>query len=260
MRVSVCAALRGTGVAVMLLLAAPFAAVLRFMPLQGVRRSWIALLLSVLGVRVRISGTPSAVPCLLVANHISWLDILALGRFSDAGFVAKADIRKWPLIGWLAESVGTEFIVRGGGGVAALGRRLSTRLEGGSSICLFPEGTTTAGPVPGRFYPQLLVCTEQANVPVQPVAVRYSGRGAHAAPFVGDDEFVSHLWRLLSAGSIEVELAFLPAIRNCDARTTASLAREAIATVLRNRADQPAVAEPGAAPVPASLSGPGTSS
>lgn len=257
--VSASAVLRGIGVAVLLLLALPLASALRFVPLPGVRRAWILLMLRVLGVRVRVSGTPAAVPALLAANHVSWLDILALGQCSDAGFVAKSEVRKWPLIGWLAESVGTEFIVRGGGGVAVLARRLANRLKDGASICLFPEGTTTAGYAPGRFYPQLLAAAEQTQVPVQPVALRYSGLGAHAAPFIGDDEFVSHLWRLLCAGSIEAELVFLPAIRNCDARTTASLAREAIAAVLRKRLGQ-AVAGSVPDTRPASVSGPGTSS
>lgn len=235
MRACLSIMLRGGGVILLLLLAVPCAALLRVVSLPGLRRGWIAVTLRVIGVRVRLSGALPQQPVMLAANHVSWLDILILGRYTDARFVAKSEIRQWPLIGWLAESCGTEFFVRGAGATARFSARMAHCFDTGDSIALFPEGTTTAGYCPGRFYPQLFQAATQARVPVQPVALSYSGRGARAVPFVGDAGFVPHLCRLIVAGRVEAELAFMPQVQGDDTRQVASLTHRAVAMALERR-------------------------
>ncbi|MHB1567064.1 MAG: lysophospholipid acyltransferase family protein [Acidiferrobacter sp.] len=196
---------------------------------------WHRTLLVILGVRLRVIGHAPTAPVLIVANHISWLDIAALGSIVSGHFVAKAEIRSWPLIGWLAARAGTLYIRRGDRRASvAVAEGMTAALRAQQSVLLFPEGTSTDGHTVHAFHPRLFVTAIQAQRPVLPVALRYpvSGGAVHpAAPFIGDDTLVAHLWRLLRArGTVAVETIFLAAVDTA-ARSPHDLAAETQAAI-----------------------------
>lgn len=204
---------------------------------RAVIRAWHALVCRVLGLRVQVYGEPLAGPALLVANHISWLDIPVIGSATDAAFLSKAEVRRWPVIGWLAERSGTLFIRRGGKDAANAAAEVMTfQLLRGGSVLIFPEGTTTTGERMRRFHPRLFAAAQRAERPVQPVALRYlrAPGEPNVAPFVGDDTFPAHLWRVLGAAPFQVEVIFCPPIasQGVDRRRLAEEAQLRIATVL----------------------------
>lgn len=180
------------------------------------RQRWHARLTRILGLRIHTHGTASSEPTLLVSNHVSWMDIPVIGSQSELGFLSKAEVRHWPAIGWLAANSGTLFIERGGNEAAEKAiQALREHLNGGHNIVLFPEGTTTDGCDVRRFHPRLFATAFALGVPVQPVALRYHdehGEPHHEAPFIGEDEFHTHLWRVLKHPYIDVDVHFLPVI------------------------------------------------
>lgn len=193
-------------------------------------RRWHAGLCRVLGIEVKVTGelVPGA---LLVANHVSWLDIPVLGSQGRIGFVAKAEVKHWPLIGWMADVAGTLFIARGASRTAVLIPQIETRLREGGHIIVFPEGTTTDGTRLGRFHPRLFAAGQQEGIAVQPVALRY-GTGSSPdpiAPFVGDDALLPHLFRVLARPGLAVKVEFLPPL------TGSGLARRQLCDDCRDR-------------------------
>lgn len=179
---------------------------------QRVVRWWTARLNRILGLRAGLVGDATPGPVLLVLNHISWLDIVALLAVLPVSFVSKASVRQWPVIGYLAAASGTVFLERGrNAAIQGALESLTRSLGEGRRIAIFPEGTTTVGEGVETFRPALLEAAIRAGCPIQPVAVRYrrDGRRDELAPFVGDDGLVPHLWRLLGAGETQVEFHFL---------------------------------------------------
>jgi 1-acyl-sn-glycerol-3-phosphate acyltransferase len=167
---------------------------------------------------------------LWVANHISWLDVVVLGAQTPLAFIAKSEIAAWPVVGLLARSTGVLFVERGravrsGKTVAAMRERLLR----GETLLLFPEGTTTRGGSVARFHSSLFQAALDAAVPVIPLAVSYRGPHAELVPFVGDDAFVPHLWRLLGARGMEARLAVTAPLANAtDRETLARQTRESV--------------------------------
>ncbi len=202
-------------------------------------RRWLGWAARLLGVRLRVSGRPEPGPVLVVANHISWLDIVVLGAARPAVFVAKAEIRRWPVLGWLSAAAGTLFIRRGGKHAAeGVAQAMRETLRAGVTVAVFPEGTTTDGRQVRRFHPRLLAAAQDAGVPVQPVALTYPHeRGVHpAVPFTGDDTFLRSALRILGARGIVAELRFCPALApREDRRRLAQEAYDCIARVVRAR-------------------------
>lgn len=196
---------------------------------------WYRRLLCALGVEVRVKGQPES-RCLMVSNHISWLDIPVLGAQGEISFLSKAEVRRWPLIGWLAELVGTRFIERGAHRSAAVLRQLQTDLEAGHTIMLFPEGTTTDGRAVGPFYPRLFALAQATGVPIQPVALRYCRSGDPRpdpiVPYVGDDTLVANLWRLLRHPGLIAEVHFLLPFKPQAGQSRRALAEQARAAIL----------------------------
>jgi 1-acyl-sn-glycerol-3-phosphate acyltransferase len=178
---------------------------------ERVVRFWMRTLLAILGVRVRFGGTLPAAPVLLVANHVSWLDIPCLFAVTHGVFVAKSEVARWPLIGALAAAIDTIFLERGHAAAAAA-ERMTWRLMRGERVLIFPEGTSTDGSDVRVFHARLYQAAVRAGCPVQAVAISYpQAHGPHPrVPFVGDDEFVRHLWRLLGEAGIEAQLQFCP--------------------------------------------------
>jgi 1-acyl-sn-glycerol-3-phosphate acyltransferase len=149
---------------------------------------------------------------LVVANHISWLDVYVLNALLPARFVAKSETRGWPLVGTVASRFGALFIVRGSFRDAARVKdAVAIALRAGDTVVVFPEATTTDGRAVGRFYPALFQAAIDANALVQPVALRYldeDGARSTAAPFIGDVTFADSLMRVLRAPVLRAEVSF----------------------------------------------------
>ncbi|MES1948883.1 acyltransferase [Salinisphaera sp. C84B14] len=147
-------------------------------PLIGKRswklvRWWHGRMLRVLHVGLEIDGELPAGPVLIVANHCSWLDIIVLGHAFNASFVSKAEIGGWPLVGAFARAAGTLFLSRGAGKTSETSEKIRSVLDAGRSVLFFPEGTTTADPMPRRFHARLFAAAIEGEYPVLPVALRY---------------------------------------------------------------------------------------
>lgn len=195
-------------------------------------RWWSARLLRLLGIDVTVAGpAPGNGGHLIVANHVSWLDISIMGACMPTRFVSKSEVRRWPVAGTLAIASGTFFLKRGKGGSRPLLTRLTPFLRQGGAVTLYPEGTTTSGEDVLPFHARLFASAIEAGVPVQPVALRY-GRGdggTPIAPFVGDDTLVAHLFRLLANRRLAVTVTF------CAPLPASGATREALAEAARDR-------------------------
>ncbi|MGA7799891.1 MAG: lysophospholipid acyltransferase family protein [Gammaproteobacteria bacterium] len=204
---------------------------------QRLLARWMGVLNAILQLRIRVTGDVCDGPVLLVANHVSWLDIPALAAVAPAVFVAKAEVRRWPLIGWLSDRAGTLFLQRATlVGMRRAIDRLEAELGGGLRCVVFPEGTTTTGDDVAPFRPALYRAAWRSAHPVQPVAIRYCREGSRdaIAPFVGDDAFVPHLWRVLRHGEVEVRLHFCRAVAaSAGQRELADATRAAIRRCLQ---------------------------
>lgn len=199
---------------------------------QKLTRWWMRNLIRILPLQIRVTGAPASGTTLWVSNHVSWLDIVVLGAQAPVHFLSKAEVRDWPVIGWLAGAAGTCFIQRGQGTSSTVQEQLTSVLAAQRSLVIFAEGTTTAGDRVRTFHGRLLSAAIEAQVPTQPVAVayRYAGERDSIAPFINDDEFSQHLWRLLGSKDIEVEVRFLP-ILDSSRLNRNQLARSAHASV-----------------------------
>ncbi len=167
-----------------------------------------------LGIRVTEAGSPPDGPALLLSNHISWTDIPVLGGLTEVRFLSKAEVARWPVVGWLARQAGTLFIRRGSGEAAQRRDEIADTLKAGQSVLVFPEGTTSSGLTVLPFFPRLIGAAATADVPVVPVSIAYlrDGDPCHITPFIGDDEFHFHLFRLLAAPAPEVRVTWHPAM------------------------------------------------
>ena len=182
---------------------------------QSIAREFAAQTLRLLGVRVRVRGAiPQGTPVLVVANHVSWLDVYAINCLLRARFVAKHEVRSWPLVGTMVTAFGALFIRRGSPRDAARVRdQITDALRHGERVVVFPEGTTTDGTTLRRFYPALFQSAVDAGGVVQPVAIRYlddHGEPCTASPFIDDMTFLASLRRIAAAPRITVELHFGP--------------------------------------------------
>lgn len=196
-------------------------------------RLWLRAAARILGLRVRVLGAPTPAPALYAANHVSWIEVVALGSIAPFTFVAKDDVSRWPLVGPLAAATGTLFLRRGSSAAAARAvTAVVGRLAAGERVAAFPEGTSTAGDDVLPFKPSLFEAAARLGCDVQPVAVRYPARGGRrsVAPFIGDDEFLPHLLRVLAEPGVDVELTFAPAL-SAHGRERGELAAEAWAAV-----------------------------
>jgi 1-acyl-sn-glycerol-3-phosphate acyltransferase len=182
------------------------------------RQRWSCLfmkrLVAALPFEVRVIGQLPQRPMLWVSNHVSWADIPLLGMLQPLSFLSKAEVRHWPVAGWLAEKAGTLFIRRGGGDSQRLREQISTQLGEARPLLIFPEGTTTDGHGLRTFHGRLLAGAIDQGVAVQPVAIQYLRDGVidPIAPFIGDDDLVSHLLRLFAQPRGEVCIHLLQPI------------------------------------------------
>ena len=210
---------------------------LRFPSLDATGRQariawWSAGLLAALGVGLRVQGTFRPGATLLVINHVSWLDIAAVhAACPRARFVSKADVRHWPLLGWLIGTVGTLFIERERKRDALrVVHQMAQALEAGDTVAVFPEGTTGDGTALLPFHANLLQAAIATTTPVQAVALRYAEPGHAVSPtvsWVGATTLAHSIWMIASARGIEVSVSAL------GARGSAHADRRALAHRLR---------------------------
>jgi 1-acyl-sn-glycerol-3-phosphate acyltransferase len=217
--------------------------VLRANTRHAVRR-WFACLVRAFGVRIEIHGDRrfQATPgrgVLVVSNHVSWLDSLVLDAVQPMAMVAKTDIRGWPLLGNLISAAGSVFIDREHlSKLPDTVSALSTALRDGLAIGANPEGTTWCGISSGRFRPALFQAALDAGVPVRPVALRYrlaDGATARSAAFVGPEDLVTAMRRVLRLRGLVVEVHVLPEVapgRAENRRDLASLAEAEVSGAL----------------------------
>ena len=201
-------------------------------------RSWSAGLMRVFGFRMRQFGTPLAGGVMFVANHVSWIDIVALHSQRMMGLVAKREIQGWPLIGWMAGRAETIFHARGSteslGGVL---HEMLARLRNGRAVGVFPEGGTRGGGEVGPFHARIFLASVEAGVPVQPVALRYGegGDAQRVVAFAKGEHFLGNFVRLLGEPGRIAEVHFLEPIAPGQAegrRRIAELARERNVTAM----------------------------
>ena len=215
---------------------------------RGLRvQIWARQMLAILGIELQLSGQPPAHgPVLLVANHISWLDILVMHAARHCRFVSKSEVRHWPLIGTLATGAGTLYIERASRRDAMrVVHHMAERLAEGDILAAFPEGTTSDGRDVLKFHASLLEPVVAAGGEVWVVAVRYfrpaPSREVHAemrtdaAAYIGDTTMLQSLHAIFAAQPLIAEVRFLEAI-DCAGRTrreVAQRAQEAIRAVVR---------------------------
>lgn len=197
---------------------------------QWLIKHWSRVLLRCCGVKVVYKGEPKREGAVLwVANHVSWVDIFVMDSVRAVSFIAKSDIRKWPLVGWLVAGAGTLFIERGRRhAVRAVGKQMSERFARGEAVGLFPEGTTSTGLDVGAFHSSLFEPALRAGVDIQPIALIFRRHGERCTryAYVGDQSLIHNGWLLLTATGTEVEAVFRPVI---SAQECAELGRAAVA-------------------------------
>ncbi len=218
---------------------------------QRILRNWSAQLLGIFNISITLNADkpwPEHGPGLIVCNHVSWLDIFALNAIEPMRFVAKSEVRNWPVIGWLCVRANTLFIERGKARSAArVNAEMVALLGAGELLAIFPEGTTTDGKQLAHFHASLLQPALDAQVPVMPVALRYQDKcGAHSTipAYIGDTSFISSLWSLLNADELHVQVAIMPAICNHELprREMSTQAHRQVALALQALHNSPAQA------------------
>src|SRR5262245_32982783 len=199
---------------------------------------WSLKCLRILHMHVRTRGDrpphgPTGI--LFVANHISWIDVLALNAIRPMCFVAKAEVRNWPLIGLLASRVGTLFFMRQHPHqLLRVNQLMQSALQRGQCVALFPEGTTSLGDTVLRFHSGLFESAVGSQTLVWPIALRYhhaDGSVAHQAAFVGDQTLIGSIRRVLSQSALHLDIHFLPTFAGSQ-RDRYELAHRARAAIL----------------------------
>lgn len=206
-------------------------------------QQWSQYLLNIFHIRLQVQGADQALlgPYLIASNHISWLDIHVINTFKPVRFVAKSEVRGWPVFGWMAEQLGTVFIRRDS---ARHARQVVDqiaevlRLE---SVCIFPEGTSTAGQSVLPFKPNLFESAIVAKVAVLPIAIIYrssvTGARSDIPAFIGDTGLLESMSKIIKNRFLVAQIVILdPSCNsetpNMDRKQLASFCQESVAKAL----------------------------
>jgi len=193
--------------------------------------TWARRLVASLGVEIEVRGAPLPGPQLLLGNHRSYIDILAVLAVAPCGFLAKAEIGRWPLFGAAARLHPTVFVDRDDRDSRKRAREGALAiLQRGLPFAAFPEGTTCRGPGVLPFFPGLFRVAEQYDFPVVPFAIEYEDRGD---AWVDDDPFVGHFLRTFGKPRVRALLSFGPALRRRPAEELRRSAADWIRAELR---------------------------
>ena len=177
-------------------------------------RAWARVAACVMGMRIESRGEPPRAPYLLVANHLGYVDVVALAALTGCVFVAKSEVAGWPVLGPTARALGTIFIDRRRArSIPAALARVGGELERGAGVVIFAEGTSTRGSVVAPFKPSLLEAAARAGAPVHYAALSYRTRHGRAAAservcWWGDMTFLDHFYALLRLGGFDAEVRF----------------------------------------------------
>ena len=208
---------------------------------------WAGKLLRIVGVAVRVEGDPPAggAGAVIAANHVSWLDIFAVQAVHPTRFVAKSEIRDWPVAGWIAERAGTLFIRRGlRRDTARINELVHTALAQGDCVGLFPEGQTSEGDTLLKFHSSLFEPAVANGAHVQPCAIRYEradGTVCREVSYVGERTFPQSMGLVLRQRGVVARLAFAPPIESAgrSRRELAAMSQQAVANLLGLAPDTP---------------------
>lgn len=221
---------------------------------QQVVQWWSRRFLLNLGIQIRSRGQPRAGGTLVVANHVSFLDIPAMHSVCPAlRFVSKADVKHWPLMGDMARITGTLFIDRGSRKDALrVVHQMAQAMQDGDPVAFFPEGTTGNGLTLLNFHANLLQAAIVTETPIQPVTVRFSEPGHAFSPtvsFTGDTTLMESFWNIARMRGMEVHVEFLPpvGVRHADRRALSEELRQIIGRSLYGN-DWPTPADTEATP------------
>ncbi len=204
---------------------------------------WSKKLLRIFHIQLRVIGAEKLVsdPHLMASNHISWLDIHVINAFKPVRFVAKSEVRAWPVFGWMAEQLGTVFIRRDSARHARQVVDQMAQVLKEESVCIFPEGTSTSGELVLPFKPNLFESAILAHVPVFPIAIAYRSRStglrSDAPAFIGDMGLLESMSNVIASRDIEVHLSLLEPFlignsSNPDRKELALYCQEAITKTL----------------------------
>ena len=196
-------------------------------------KRWNSVLIRIMNVHIRLAGEGpdlSAQNVMLVANHVSWLDIYVLNAVRPAIFVSKLEVLSWPVVGWLAKKTGTLFIDRSKRhDTARVNNEVALVLKNGGCVAIFPEGTTSDGTYLRPFHASLLQPAIYSQSLVWPVSIRYTyadGSLNMAPAYIDELTFADSLKLILSQAIIYVEVKFMPPIE-AHGKTRRELARDA---------------------------------
>lgn len=202
-------------------------------------QSWSHKLVTICGIKVeQRPGAPALEHAMIVANHVSWLDIFVINSLLPCRFVAKSEIREWPVLGWLADMAGTVFLARGSRrDLRTIFKSLVERLHAGERVAFFPEGTTATQGTVLPFHANLFEAAVDAKVMVQPYALRYvdvEGRLHPAVDFIGDMTFAESMVAILAGPPVRAQLLCLAPLDGAGAhrRELAQAAQDAVASAL----------------------------
>ena len=202
-------------------------------------RWWSAKMFRMLGMRLHLSGTFRPGAKLLVANHVSWLDIMAVhAACPEARFVSKAEVKQWPLVSRLVDAGRTLYLERGRARDAVrVVHQAAEALAAGDTVAVFPEGTVGDGHALLPFHANMLQAAIVGATPVQPVALRYSDSAFAVSPaalFTGEITLKQSLWWLACGDGVGVHVTVLTALgtAHADRRALCERLRSEIAAAL----------------------------
>jgi len=193
-----------------------------------ITRHWHRQVCRVFNIDIKVTGSLPKEPMLIVANHISWLDITTTGTVISARYLSKYEVVGWPVIGWLAKKAGTLFIKKGTKASTTQSlEQMTDALNSGDHVVLFPEGKTTDGEKVRKFHARLFQCAVDSEKKIQPVVIRYPHEtGVHPkAPFIDDITLYESAIGLLGEPHLKVELHFLEPVTS-ENKTRSELAKE----------------------------------
>lgn len=180
---------------------------------------WSGKLLSILNITPQVEGAPPApreTQAMIVANHVSWIDIFLISNVRPTRFVAKSEILAWPVAGWIADRAGTLFIRRDQiRDMARIDARVREVLQEGDCVGLFPEGITTEGDELRKFHTSLFEPAVANGAHVHPTAIRYEhpdGSLCRQMSFIGERTFAESMGLILRQREVRARIMFAPPV------------------------------------------------
>jgi 1-acyl-sn-glycerol-3-phosphate acyltransferase len=205
---------------------------------RALLRWWSGKLLRILGVSTRVQGEMPGAGSMIAANHVSWLDIFLISSARPTRFIAKGEIRDWPIAGWIVDKAGTIFIRRDQWrDTARINEKVHAVLEAGDCVGLFPEGITTEGDTLLKFHSSLFASAVANHARVHPAAIRYQtreGDRCREVSFAGDRSFMESLALIIRQKGVVATLTFAEPIdtEGGSRRDVSAVARSRVATLL----------------------------